>query len=86
MRLPGADMSDTTFEQVQQLRERLARRKLWLPARNELRFITHAEDVLGRHAPLDGYPDFCSWCESQDSQPVRWPCVEVAAVLKVWIA
>ena len=49
-----------------------------------LRVAQQALHTLNRHSPYASDPDVCSECESEDSQPVRWPCVEVASVLRAW--
>lgn len=41
----------------------------------------HATDVLQRHWPVDGYPNFCNAC-IDDRPPFSrpWPCPEIASL------
>ena len=79
-------MSDVS-EQITQVRARLADMQAPCEAAPAmmLRLVAHAEDVLHRHAPYPSDPSCCSGCESEDSQPVHYPCPEVAAVIQAWL-
>ena len=48
-----------------------------------LRVAREALGVLDRHFPASA-PAYCGECESEDSQPVDWPCPEVESVLRAW--
>ena len=48
-----------------------------------LRVAREALGVLDRHFPASA-PAYCGECESEDSQPVDWPCPEVKSVLRAW--
>ena len=50
-----------------------------------LRVAQQAFHILDRHSPYSGDPDVCSGCASENNQPVRWPCPEVASILRAWL-